>query len=318
MKKTAIVCTAAIILCTLLSCSSSVDPQDSSSTSADTQAPQIDATDTISLETGAETSTASTISGSFSTNERTVTEKDGCFYLNFREGYEPTDGSATGMEIGEISFDSMEDFFRVARGLDTSRDALIQSTFSKTENGFLTVDTAHLYTPSLSKGHGKVSGINWSGASYVFECGGENAPYESMFIKCISIPATVAKQTSIYGWYADVLDSTFEMYASTRCEGSFDGVPCESVTHKGSTSTNRYTRLTVQDGDRTLTVILSYVLSGQEEQDLSTSIPSSVSTRWDDGTNAFEINVYSPTQQISLDWIRSIRMTAYMPEAVVS
>lgn len=315
MKRTAIICTTAIILCTLLSCSSSVDPQDSSSPPADTQAPQIDATDTVSSGTETETFPASTISGSFSTDERTVTEKDGCFYLNFREGYE---SASSPSQIGEISFDSMEDFFRVARGLDTSRDALIQSTFSKTENGFLTVDTAHLYTPSLSDGHGRVSGINWSGSSYVFECGGENAPYESMFIKCISIPATVAKQTSIYGWYADVLDSAFETYASTRCEGSFDGVPCESVTHEGSTSTNRYTRLTVQDGERTLTVILSYVLSGQEEQDISTSIPSSVSVRWDDGTNAFEVNVYSPTQQISLDWIRSIRMTAYMPEAVVS
>ena len=77
-------------------------------------------------------------------------------------------------------------------------------------------------------------------------------------------------------------------------------------------------RLTVQDGDRTVTIFLHYLLSVDESQAqsgtrVSDTMPDSVFMRWSTEKDAFTVSIYNVETVPTLEWLLSIDLVPYNP-----
>lgn len=310
---------------------------------SDTQVtPSSDSSTTTTAATEAVKATGSTGSSSIETepsalrqdgcftNERlAVTESGGAYYLNFFDGNQPLPGSSSSCELGYIQFRSIREFYDAARGTDTSYDNQIKAIFPRTENGILTVNTGKLFRPTLPTGLVGSPQITWCGSEYqyIYSFGGK-----SVCVSCDSLDARRARNiTSVYDWDDLMYDTDFDRYpgdnqngkyakeALLHENGTFDGVPCETVVTAGKTSTNRYTRLTVQDGDRNVTIILAYLTacdeSWRQENNLTVSdtVPCNVLIRWTTDTDKYVVWLNHLDSAPTLEWLLSFNVTPYNP-----
>lgn len=340
MKKSLVLLSILMLVATLSACASSTVqtcPPDSATFT-------VKAADTIETVDSAATKSADFLpietdpaelrqDGCFRNDRLAVTESGGAYYLNFSDGNDPQPGSSLSCELGYIQFRSIREFYDAARGRDASHDEEIKAIFPHTENGILTVDTGRLFRPVLPAGLAGSPEVTWCGSEYryVYTFGNR-----SIYVTCDSLDARRAQRiSSVYDWNDLIYDADFDRYPGDNKDGkyakevtlhengTFDGVPCETVVTAGKTSTNRYTRMTVQDGNRSVTIILTYLTacdaSWQQENNLTVSdtVPTNVLIRWTTETDKFVIWLDRLDSAPTLEWLLSFNVALYNPNEVV-
>ena len=306
MKRIPVLSVAVLLAMCLAACALPGASTDNSESSAPT-ATVVESTGTeAGTGTGTNTAIAPPPDGSFTTDRLAVTEKGGVYYMNFVNGNAP-DKSAGNSQLGEILFDSVDAFYDAARGVDSSHENTIKTIFSRTESGILTVDTARLYRPTLPADVAQSYRVSWRGFEYGYYISSQAGSKQMLDLTCTDIAAYRVihpePTANPFGQHSRYMDEMMAMTSDEnatreRTEGTFDGVPCESVTSTFRTASNRLTRLTVQDGDRTVTIFLHYLLSVDESQAqsgtrVSDTMPDSVFMRWSTEKDAFTVSIYN-------------------------
>ena len=326
MKRIPLLSIAILLAMCLAACALPGASTDNSESSAPT-ATVVESTGT-EAGTGTGTNTAITPppDGSFTTDRLAVTEKGGVYYMNFVNGNAP-DKSAGNSQLGEILFDSVDAFYDAARGADSSHENTIKTIFSRTESGILTVDTARLYRPTLPADVAQSYRVSWRGSEYGYYISSQAGSKQMLDLTCTDIAAYRVihpePTANPFGQHSRYMDEMMAMTSNEnatreRTEGTFDGVPCESVTSTFRTASSRLTRLTVQDGDRTVTIFLHYLLSVDESQAqsgtrVSDTMPDSVFMRWSTEKDAFTVSIYNVETVPTLEWLLSIDLVPYNP-----
>lgn len=326
MKRIPLLSIAILLAMCLAACALPGASTDNSESSAPT-ATVVESTGT-EAGTGTGTNTAITPppDGSFTTDRLAVTEKGGVYYMNFVSGNAP-DKSAGNSQLGEILFDSVDAFYDAARGADSSHENTIKTIFSRTESGILTVDTARLYRPTLPADVAQSYRVSWRGSEYGYYISSQAGSKQMLDLTCTDIAAYRVihpePTANPFGQHSRYMDEMMAMTSDEnatreRTEGTFDGVPCESVTSTFRTASSRLTRLTVQDGDRTVTIFLHYLLSVDESQAqsgtrVSDTMPDSVFMRWSTEKDAFTVSIYNVETVPTLEWLLSIDLVPYNP-----
>jgi len=326
MKRIPLLSIAILLAMCLAACALPGASTDNSESSAPT-ATVVESTGT-EAGTGTGTNTAITPppDGSFTTDRLAVTEKGGVYYMNFVNGNAP-DKSAGNSQLGEILFDSVDAFYDAARGADSSHENTIKTIFSRTESGILTVDTARLYRPTLPADVAQSYRVSWRGSEYGYYISSQAGSKQMLDLTCTDIAAYRVihpePTANPFGQHSRYMDEMMAMTSDEnatreRTEGTFDGVPCESVTSTFRTASSRLTRLTVQDGDRTVTIFLHYLLSVDESQAqsgtrVSDTMPDSVFMRWSTEKDAFTVSIYNVETVPTLEWLLSIDLVPYNP-----
>lgn len=326
MKRIPVLSVAILLAMCLAACALPGASTDNSESSAPT-ATVVESTGTeAGTGTGTNTAIAPPPDGSFTTDRLAVTEKGGVYYMNFVNGNAP-DKSAGNSQLGEILFDSVDAFYDAARGADSSHENTIKTIFSRTESGILTVDTARLYRPTLPADVAQSYRVSWRGSEYGYYISSQAGSKQMLDLTCTDIaayrvihPEPTANPFGQHSRYMDEMMAmtSDENAARERTEGTFDGVPCESVTSTFRTASSRLTRLTVQDGDRTVTIFLHYLLSVDESQAqsgtrVSDTMPDSVFMRWSTEKDAFTVSIYNVETVPTLEWLLSIDLVPYNP-----
>lgn len=326
MKRIPLLSIAILLAMCLAACALPGASTDNSESSAPT-ATVVESTGTeAGTGTGTNTAIAPPPDGSFTTDRLAVTEKGGVYYMNFVNGNAP-DKSAGNSQLGEILFDSVDAFYDAARGADSSHENTIKTIFSRTESGILTVDTARLYRPTLPADVAQSYRVSWRGSEYGYYISSQAGSKQMLDLTCTDIaayrvihPEPTANPFGQHSRYMDeVMAMTSDENATReRTEGTFDGIPCESVTSTFRTASSRLTRLTVQDGDRTVTIFLHYLLSVDESQAqsgtrVSDTMPDSVFMRWSTEKDAFTVSIYNVETVPTLEWLLSIDLVPYNP-----
>lgn len=326
MKRIPLLSIAILLAMCLAACALPGASTDNSESSAPT-ATVVESTGTeAGTGTGTNTAIAPPPDGSFTTDRLAVTEKGGVYYMNFVNGNAP-DKSAGNSQLGEILFDSVDAFYDAARGADSSHENTIKTIFSRTESGILTVDTARLYRPTLPADVAQSYRVSWRGSEYGYYISSQAGSKQMLDLTCTDIaayrvihPEPTANPFGQHSRYVDEMMAmtSDENATRERTEGTFDGVPCESVTSTFRTASSRLTRLTVQDGDRTVTIFLHYLLSVDESQAqsgtrVSDTMPDSVFMRWSTEKDAFTVSIYNVEKVPTLEWLLSIDLVPYNP-----
>ena len=202
--------------------------------------------------TGTNTAVTPPPDGNFTTDRLAVTEKGGVYYMNFVNGNAP-DKSAGNSQLGEILFDSVDAFYDAARGADSSHENEIKTIFFRTESGILTVDTARLYCPTLPADVAQSYRVSWRGSEYGYYISSQAGSKQMLDLTCTDIAAYRVihpePTANPFGQHSRYMDEMMAMTSDEnatreRTEGTFDGVPCESVTSTFRTASSRLTRLT--------------------------------------------------------------------------
>lgn len=326
MKRIPLLSIAILLAMCLAACALPGASTDNSESSAPT-ATVVESTGTeAGTGTGTNTAIAPPPDGSFTTDRLAVTEKGGVYYMNFVNGNAP-DKSAGNSQLGEILFDSVDAFYDAARGVDSSHENTIKTIFSRTESGILTVDTARLYRPTLPADVAQSYRVSWRGSKYGYYISSQAGSKQMLDLTCTDIAAYRVihpePTANPFGQHSRYMDEMMAMTSDEnatreRTEGTFDGVPCESVTSTFRTASSRLTRLTVQDGDRTVTIFLHYLLSVDESQAqsgtrVSDTMPDSVFMRWSTEKDAFTVSIYNVETVPTLEWLLSIDLVPYNP-----
>lgn len=326
MKRIPVLSVAVLLAVCLAACALPGASTDNSESSAPT-ATVVESTGTeAGTGTGTNTAIAPPPDGSFTTDRLAVTEKGGVYYMNFVNGNAP-DKSAGNSQLGEILFDSVDAFYDAARGADSSHENTIKTIFSRTESGILTVDTARLYRPTLPADVAQSYRVSWRGSEYGYYISSRAGSKQMLDLTCTDIAAYRVihpePTANPFGQNSRYMDEMMAMTSDEnatreRTEGTFDGVPCESVTSTFRTASSRLTRLTVQDGDRTVTIFLHYLLSVDESQAqsgtrVSDTMPDSVFMRWNTEKDAFTVSIYNVETVPTLEWLLSIDLVPYNP-----
>ena len=326
MKRIPVLSIAILLAVCLVACTLPGASTDNSESSAPT-ATVVESTGTeAGTGTGTNTAIAPPPDGSFTTDRLAVTEKGGVYYMNFVNGNAP-DKSAGNSQLGEILFDSVDAFYDAARGVDSSHENTIKTIFSRTESGILTVDTARLYRPTLPADVAQSYRVSWRGSEYGYYISSQAGSKQMLDLTCTDIAAYRVihpePTANPFGQHSRYMDEMMAMTSDEnatreRTEGTFDGVPCESVTSTFRTASSRLTRLTVQDGDRTVTIFLHYLLSVDESQAqsgtrVSDTMPDSVFMRWSTEKDAFTVSIYNVETVPTLEWLLSIDLVPYNP-----
>lgn len=326
MKRIPLLSIAILLAMCLAACALPGASTDNSESSAPT-ATVVESTGTeAGTGTGTNTAIAPPPDGSFTTDRLAVTEKGGVYYMNFVNGNAP-DKSAGNSQLGEILFDSVDAFYDAARGADSSHENTIKTIFSRTESGILTVDTARLYRPTLPADVAQSYRVSWRGSEYGYYISSQAGSKQMLDLTCTDIAAYrvihLEPTANPFGQHSRYMDEMMAMTSDEnatreRTEGTFDGVPCESVTSTFRTASSRLTRLTVQDGDRTVTIFLNYLLSVDESQAqsgtrVSDTMPDSVFMRWSTEKDAFTVSIYNVEKVPTLEWLLSIDLVPYNP-----
>ena len=326
MKRIPLLSIAILLAMCLAACALPGASTDNSESSAPT-ATVVESTGTeAGTGTGTNTAIAPPPDGSFTTDRLAVTEKGGVYYMNFVNGNAP-DKSAGNSQLGEILFDSVDAFYDAARGADSSHENTIKTIFSRTESGILTVDTARLYRPTLPADVAQSYRVSWRGSEYGYYISSQAGSKQMLDLTCTDIAAYRVihpePTANPFGQHSRYMDEMMAMTSDEnatreRTEGTFDGVPCESVTSTFRTASSRLTRLTVPDGDRTVTIFLNYLLSVDESQAqsgtrVSDTMPDSVFMRWSTEKDAFTVSIYNVEKVPTLEWLLSIDLVPYNP-----
>lgn len=326
MKRIPLLSIAILLAMCLAACALPGASTDNSESSAPT-ATVVESTGTeAGTGTGTNTAIAPPPDGSFTTDRLAVTEKGGVYYMNFVNGNAP-DKSAGNSQLGEILFDSVDAFYDAARGADSSHENTIKTIFSRTESGILTVDTARLYRPTLPADVAQSYRVSWRGSEYGYYISSQAGSKQMLDLTCTDIAAYRVihpePTANPFGQHSRYMDEMMAMTSDEnatreRTEGTFDGVPCESVTSTFRTASSRLIRLTVQDGDRTVTIFLHYLLSVDESQAqsgtrVSDTMPDSVFMRWSTEKDAFTVSIYNVETVPTLEWLLSIDLVPYNP-----
>lgn len=326
MKRIPLLSIAILLAMCLAACALPGASTDNSESSAPT-ATVVESTGTeAGTGTGTNTAIAPPPDGSFTTDRLAVTEKGGVYYMNFVNGNAP-DKSAGNSQLGEILFDSVDAFYDAARGADSSHENTIKTIFFRTESGILTVDTARLYRPTLPADVAQSYRVSWRGSEYGYYISSQAGSKQMLDLTCTDIAAYRVihpePTANPFGQHSRYMDEMMAMTSDEnatreRTEGTFDGVPCESVTSTFRTASSRLTRLTVQDGDRTVTIFLNYLLSVDESQAqsgtrVSDTMPDSVFMRWNTEKDAFTVSIYNVETVPTLEWLLSIDLVPYNP-----
>lgn len=326
MKRIPLLSIAILLAMCLAACALPGASTDNSESSAPT-ATVVESTGTeAGTGTGTNTAIAPPPDGSFTTDRLAVTEKGGVYYMNFVNGNAP-DKSAGNSQLGEILFDSVDAFYDAARGADSSHENEIKTIFFRTKSGILTVDTARLYRPTLPADVAQSYRVSWRGSEYGYYISSQAGSKQMLDLTCTDIAAYRVihpePTANPFGQHSRYMDEMMAMTSDEnatreRTEGTFDGVPCESVTSTFRTASSRLTRLTVQDGDRTVTIFLHYLLSVDESQAqsgtrVSDTMPDSVFMRWSTEKDAFTVSIYNVETVPTLEWLLSIDLVPYNP-----
>lgn len=326
MKRIPVLSVAVLLAVCLAACALPGASTDNSESSAPT-ATVVESTGTeAGTGTGTNTAVTPPPDGSFTTDRLAVTEKGGVYYMNFVNGNAP-DKSAGNSQLGEILFDSVDAFYDAARGADSSHENTIKTIFSRTESGILTVDTARLYRPTLPADVAQSYRVSWRGSEYGYYISSQAGSKQMLDLTCTDIAAYRVihpePTANPFGQHSRYMDEMMAMTSDEnatreRTEGTFDGVPCESVTSTFRTASSRLTRLTVQDGDRTVTIFLHYLLSVDESQAqsgtrVSDTMPDSVFMCWSTEKDAFTVSIYNVETVPTLEWLLSIDLVPYNP-----
>lgn len=264
--------------------------------------------------------------GSFTTDRLTVTEKNGVYYMNFVNGNTPN-ATVEGCQMGEILFDSVDAFYAAARGVDSSHENTIKTIFSRTEDGILTVNTARLYCPALPDGTVGSLRAYWQGSKYGYFIYPPEGKNMVMTISCTDIAAyrVIHPEPTAdpFGWFSRNYDELFDPSTEegkdwVHTETTFEGVPCKMITKTNEQYAWHYIRLTVQDGDRTVTAFIDYEIpvdatGPQSEQNVSELVPYDIFLRWCDEKDAVTVFIQHVDEVVTSEWLRSVRLALYNP-----
>ena len=126
-----------------------------------------------------------------------------------------------------------------------------------------------------------------------------------------------------FGWFSRNYDELFDPSTEegkdwVHTETTFEGVPCEMITKTNEKYTWHYIRLTVQDGDRTVTAFIDYEIpadaAGQQSgQNVSELVPYDIFLRWCDEKDAVTVFIQHVDEVVTSEWLRSVRLALYNP-----
>jgi hypothetical protein len=126
-----------------------------------------------------------------------------------------------------------------------------------------------------------------------------------------------------FGWFSGSYDEMFDPSTEqgrgwVHAETTFDGIPCEMITKANEKYMRCYIRLTVSDGDRTVTAFIGYKISAdatgqQSRRNVSELVPYYIFMRWCDEKDAFTVSVRHMDEIITSEWLRSVRLALYNP-----
>lgn len=331
MKRIPVLSVAALLAVCLTACAIPEESSEKNGVAASVAEDSAYTQEETGTEADTETATeADTVApppdGSFTTDRLTVTEKNGVYYLNSANGNTPTTTVGC-FQLGEISFDSVDAFYAAARGLDPAHDNIVKRAFSRTDDGILTVNTARLYCPALPDGTVGSLRAYWQGSKYAYFTYPPEGKNMSMLISCTDIAAyrVIHPEPTAdpFGWFSRNYDELFDPSTEegkdwVHTETTFDGVPCEMITKTNEKYTWHYIRLTVQDGDRTVTAFIDYEIpadaAGQQSgQNVSELVPYDIFMRWCDEKDAFTVFIQHVDEVVTSEWLRSVRLALYNP-----
>lgn len=326
MKRIPLLSIAILLAMCLAACALPGASTDNSESSAPT-ATVVESTGTeAGTGTGTNTAIAPPPDGSFTTDRLAVTEKGGVYYMNFVNGNAP-DKSAGNSQLGEILFDSVDAFYDAARGVDSSHENTIKTIFSRTESGILTVDTARLYRPTLPADVAQSYRVSWRGSEYGYYISSQAGSKQMLDLTCTDIAAYRVihpePTANPFGWFSRNYDELFDPSTEegkdwVHTETTFEGVPCKMITKTNEQYTWHYIRLTVQDGDRTVTAFIDYEIpvdatGPQSGQNVSELVPYDIFMRWCDEKDAVTVFNQHVDEVVTSEWLRSVRLAPYNP-----
>lgn len=278
--------------------------------------------------------------GCLATEQYEVTMVDGVHYLNYFNGNEATEEQKMACQTAGVFFPSITDMYNAIRqGGEALQEASVKATFLHDVNGIPVCNPDQLYRPVKPIGIGSVKEICWMGTYYSFSYAGVEDLCGSVDVICYDMSyylATGLEGRDPRAYYRNSYEKIFERYPGdnengaysstvvSRETGTYGGQPCESVTTTSSLTTNRSTRLTVQDGDRNVTIIMRYLIAcdpaWQQENDLEVSdtVPWAVFMYWDNGTDSYQVNIYDMVESPTLEWLLSFDVAAYTPGEVAA
>ncbi len=132
--------------------------------------------------------------------------------------------------------------------MDSSHENTIKTIFSRTESGILTVDTARLYRPTLPADVAQSYRVSWRGSEYGYYISSQAGSKQMLDLTCTDIAAYRVihpePTANPFGQHSRYMDEMMAMTSDEnatreRTEGTFDGVPCESVTSTFRTASSR-------------------------------------------------------------------------------
>lgn len=276
--------------------------------------------------------------GCFATDQYEITMVDGVHYLNYFSGNEATEEQKMACQTAGVFFPSITDMYNAIReGGEALQTASVKATFPQDTNGIPVCNPDQLYRPVMPAGIGPVKYICWMGTYYSFSYAGVEDLCGSVDVICYDMSyyqATGLEGRDPRAYMRNSSEKAFERYPGDNENGeynstvvsreisTYEGQPCESVTTTSSLTTNRSTRLTVQDGDRSVTIVMEYLIAcdseWQQKFDLQVSdtVPWSVFMYWDNGTDSYQVNIYHLVESPTLEWLLSFDVAAYTPGEV--
>ena len=246
--------------------------------------------------------------GILCSNDRyTISFEGNNCYINFSSGNDtsPEEGFS---QVGSIDFTSLSEMKNhFTNNLLTEEQMLvIRSTFTDETNGIRICDLNTLYNPTMPDGV-LVEQVTLWRAAYYF----------TMSSAVGSGALTVASE-STYQFHYDRDFKDIEGYQITRQEnGTIEDIPCEIIeyTVPGNGDQYRDIYLTIQDGDRTLNIELSYCLKNSQS---TTSRPVSETLPWrvlifgENNGQHFYAYLRDFTTAPTVEWLTSFGITPYV------
>ena len=288
---------ALFLLLVLTACTTADTPAPETSPETQTEIPTLEET------TDADTEPSETIpDGAFSTDAYTVSQVNGQYYLNFKDGYKASAEDIKGCEQANITFDSLADMkSKLQNGnLSGSDQIIMQAAFPKDENGILMCDLTKLYEPVLPDGV-SYSRVSWSGGteiSFAFNGGTFLWGNESTYNARLQSEYVNAPSTTNYTVTSDQ-------------EGTYDGHPCRWIE---LTRTNglsfRVACIEITVDGRSVYAVLNF--SADDDTDTASNVPFTGTVMTEINGQYIIITIANPTTAPTVEWLSSFGITPYV------
>ncbi len=255
--------------------------------------------------TAAEIETVEPINWNISTERYSIQEIDGQCYITFKDEYIASEEDRNACQLGEIYFDSMEDMVQafLNNGLTPDQEIVIQSAFSKTDNGISLWSTNQLYDAKLPEDVA-VSSVALHGETYDFFLSCELFDYGSVAY----VDDWTVSKDRMYDWSKGATVTRDE-------ESTFDGVPCRIVEYYNSSETYRDIFIETEQDGKKVDMVLRYLLEDKRTnpERVSDTAPWTVKMYCEDDGVYYKASIDELTETPTYEWLSSFGLTPYVP-----